>query len=265
MIAEQESLDHAETVLAIDVGNSITSVAAVNEQTVKDRVNIPTENLPGVRSAVVEGWKKLEGRTRQIICGSVVPEVSREIRALSKDELNHDLLAIREDIAFAIPLDVENPETVGVDRVCSATAAFAQLGQTCVVADFGTATKIDLISSKGAFLGGTIAPGIGLSARILNEATATLPLIEVKPARAVLGKNTASAMNNGIVLSAVGGLREIVERIATDLGHWPTLILTGGYADLVAGSCNFADHVLPDLCLRGIAWTYQANQRARQD
>jgi type III pantothenate kinase len=102
------------------------------------------------------------------------------------------------------------------------------------------------------FLGGSILPGLALCARALHEHTALLPLVDIREASYSPGKDTESAIRNGITAMAVGALREITERWATEIGKWPPLILTGGDAASVAGSCDFVDGVIPDLCLDGL-------------
>jgi type III pantothenate kinase len=113
------------------------------------------------------------------------------------------------------------------------------------------------VADNNMFLGGTILPGIDLSARALHEHTALLPLVEVGTPTETLGKETASAIRNGVFAMMVGALREITERYASEIGKWPPLVLTGGDARAVAGACDFVDHVIPDLCLDGLVIAYR--------
>jgi type III pantothenate kinase len=164
---------------------------------------------------------------------------------------------VGEDIDLPISTDVPEPEKLGTDRLCTAAGAYAKLKTACVVADFGTALTIDLVADNNMFLGGTILPGIDLSARALHEHTALLPLVEVGTPTETLGKETASAIRNGVFAMMVGALREITERYATEIGKWAPLVLTGGDARAVAGACDFVDHVIPDLCLDGLVIAYR--------
>jgi type III pantothenate kinase len=154
-------------------------------------------------------------------------------------------------------LAVEHPERVGIDRVCSAAAAYDVIGRACVAASFGTAITIDCVNDEGVFMGGAILPGVALQARSLHEGTAALPLVKIEATHTVYGASTEEAITNGVLLGIVGALREIVERYATDLHAWPQLVATGGNAELIAGECDFVDNVVPDLCLRGIALAYR--------
>jgi type III pantothenate kinase len=156
-----------------------------------------------------------------------------------------------------MPLDIDNEDEVGVDRVCSAAAAYERVNGACAVASFGTAMTVDCVSSEGHFLGGAILPGFDLSYAALNDGTAQLPRIAVGPPAGVFGRNTHDAILNGVAFGAVGALREIVERFATELREWPQLVVTGGNGALIAELADFVDSVVPDLCLMGIALAHR--------
>jgi type III pantothenate kinase len=125
------------------------------------------------------------------------------------------------------------------------------------VASFGTAITIDCVSADGRFMGGAILPGLDMSFEALHEGTAALPQVEVETPGGAIGRNTHDAIVNGVVYGAVGALRELVERYATELGHWPQLVITGGNAGLVRQLADFVDSVVPDLCLMGVALAYR--------
>ena len=171
--------------------------------------------------------------------------------------LDQKILLIGRDIPLQIKHALENPESVGTDRLLTASAAYAVIEDACVVADFGTATTIDCVDHYGIFLGGTIQPGLQLAAQALSQHTAALP--EVSPVVPLddYGNNTEKAIQHGIYFGAVGALRGIVERYATLLGRWPQVVLTGGYAKLIAQHADFADSLVPDLCLDGIFLAYR--------
>ena len=132
------------------------------------------------------------------------------------------------------------------------------------VADFGTATTIDCVSHQGIFLGGAILPGLNLAAKALHEYTDALPEVELQIPTGVYGTNTIASIQHGIIYGAIGALRGIVERYATELGRWPQVVVTGGYGKLIARGCDFFDSLVPDLCLDGIFLTYR-QFRASQD
>jgi len=207
-------------------------------------------------------WKSLPAsQSRAVVITSVNPPMCEAIRNGCNEQKIGPVLVIGEELDVPMATDVLEPEKVGTDRLCVAAAAFAKIKGACVVADFGTAVTIDLVADNGVFLGGTILPGMTLSARALHEFTASLPLVDMslvdtgQPTE-VLGKDTNSAIQNGIFSMMIGALREITERYATDIGKWPPLVVTGGDAEAIAAGCDFVDRIAPDLVFDGliIAW-----------
>jgi type III pantothenate kinase len=198
-----------------------------------------------------------EDRVKAIAAASVVPDVLPDLRTRLADTLQSPLLEVGHELHRPMSLAVENPERVGVDRICSAAAAYETIGRACVVASFGTAVTIDCVNEEGVFMGGAILPGLGLQAKALHEGTAALPLVKIEPSGAIYGATTEQAIRNGVLLGTVGALREITERYATELHAWPQLVVTGGGAEMVAKECEFIDNVVPDLCIRGIALAYR--------
>ena len=191
-----------------------------------------------------------------VIC-SVVQKLCNVIT--EKFELALDITPniIGRDIPLPMDVDLEDLKSVGKDRVVSAAMAYDRIGQAVAVASFGTAITIDCVNDDGVFLGGAILPGLTTSAKSLSEHTSALPLVEIVPPAGPWGKNTLQAISSGIVFGAAGGLREITERFANELGHWPELIITGGDAKIIASHCNFVKAVVEDLLLMGIGLTYE--------
>ncbi|MEW6250539.1 MAG: type III pantothenate kinase, partial [Planctomycetota bacterium] len=164
---------------------------------------------------------------------------------------------IRDDVPLPMTLDIDNADEIGVDRVCSAAAAYERTRGACAVASFGTAITVDCVSEDGRFLGGAILPGLDMSFAALHAGAAQLPRVSPGKPAAVFGRNTHDAIVNGVVYGALGALREIVERYATALGEWPRLVITGGNAPLVAELADYVDAIVPDLCLMGVALAYR--------
>ncbi len=255
----------AADILAIDVGNSAVHLGAMSDGKAVDAQVVQTIAMEDLGDAIRRMWGHLAAaEERVVVASSVAPEVLQRVRLTVHEVTALDVLVIRDQLDLPIPVAVENPETVGVDRVCAAAAAHAELDQACVVADFGTAIKIDLVSDDGVFMGGSILPGLRLSASALEAHTAALPFVEAAEPDHPWGRNTREAINNGIFYGAIGALREIVERYATALGRWPPLVVSGGAGELIVKHADFVDHFVPDLTLRGIALAYQ-RARGRQD
>lgn len=250
--------DASTGLVLMDIGNSRVALA-----TWSGGVRSPSQHLagmgpPAVAHKVCELWETLASCPRRtLVVSSVCPPVAEAVLAACHEQGIAPLLMVGRDIDLPITADVPAPLKVGTDRLCVAAAAYARVRGACVVADFGTALTIDLVADNNVFLGGTILPGLRLSAQALHEHTALLPLVEIGTPTETLGKDTASAIRNGIYAMMVGALREIAERYATQIGKWPPLVLTGGDATAIASACDFVDLVVPDLCLDGLVIAYR--------
>ena len=244
--------------LLVNIGNSRISVARFLDGQRSAAEHLDCSTLDATLQRIAALWRELPtDRQRAMVVCSVNPPVLEQLKSLCQETNIAPVLVVGENIDLPIGADLPEPNKVGADRMCSAAAAYAKLEKACVVADFGTALTVDLVSDNNVFLGGTILPGMKLSARALHEHTALLPLVEVGPVTETLGKNTASAIRNGIFAMMVGALREITERYATEIGKWPPLIVTGGDATVISSACDFVDHNIPDLCLDGLVIAYQ--------
>jgi len=246
--------------LAAAIGNTMTRLACMDEASIVLRREVRTEDAQALRNSLAELRDQFAG-TAPAVVASVVPVALRRLRLLCAELSIRPVLAIGDEIALPIHVALEHPEKVGVDRICCAAAAYARSRAAAVVADFGTALTVDLVADDGAFMGGTILPGLQLAARALGEHTALLPLVEVKLPGEVVGRDTEAAIRAGVFYGLVGALREITERIATLLGKWPTLIITGGDASAIAAAGGFVDVVAPDLIFEGIAFAYARHVR----
>jgi len=254
-----------EDLIVVDVGNSRCAVAVWREGKLSEGVRLPLTPIEPVLGHIQTAWNALPAEQRgAIVAGSVNPVAFKQIDVGLGGRGVPAPLLVGRDLPLPMGADLPAPERVGTDRLCVAAAAFARLKTACVVADFGTAVTIDLVADNNIFLGGTILPGLQLAARALHEHTALLPLVEIDAATETLGKDTASAIRNGVFAMIVGALREITERYATQIGRWPPLVLTGGDAATVTSACDFVDHVWNDLALEGLVIAYH-NRFAEED
>ena len=245
-------------VLACDVGNSAIHFAHVHGQDVDDMHVMRLGELTGLRDELERMWLTMPA-PKKLVAGSVNPTALEILESAAEQSVQEPLLVIGRDLPLPIATDLPQPELIGVDRLCAAAAAFDQLGVACVVADFGSAVTVDCVSEHGVFLGGAIMPGLAMSARSLHSDTAMLPLVEPTSPDWVFGKDTRQAIAGGLVLAARGALRELVEAYATELGHWPVVILTGGDARLIGGdgaASDIVQAIVPDLTIRGVAIAY---------
>ena len=160
-----------------------------------------------------------------------------------------------------VPLLVDNPREVGADRVVNTLAAHQLCDTACVVVDFGTSTNIDVVSERGEFLGGVLAPGIEISMEALASRAAALRTVELVPPRSVIGKNTVECLQSGVLYGFAGQVDGLVRRILAELGAGPVTVLgTGGLAPLMAAESETITHPhVPDLTLLGLRLTYLRN------
>ncbi|MCB1155441.1 type III pantothenate kinase, partial [bacterium] len=157
------------------------------------------------------------------------------------------------------PILYDNPKEVGADRIVNAVAAFARHKKAMVIVDFGTATTFDVISAKGEYLGGAIAPGVNISLDALFRMTSKLPRIEFVNPGSAIGKTTVHSMQAGVFYGYVGLVDALIERIKNELPTPSTAIATGGLATLITGESKQIDHVEDDLTLEGLRLLYCMN------
>ena len=207
-------------------------------------------------------WGKMTADSNQpAVIASVNPPVGSLVAGVLAEDVGMKVLVVGMDLPLPINTDLPAPEQVGVDRLLNAAMAFERMQGPVAVIDAGTAITIDCVSAEGVFLGGCILPGLGLSARGLREKTALLPEVELVRPDWVFGKDTRQAIVGGIYLGAVGAIREILERYATELGAWPVAVVTGGDGELLRAECDFIQAYVPDLTLMGIELAYRQFQK----
>ncbi len=250
-----EQLPH---VLACDIGNTTIRFAHVHGDQIIDSGCMQIGNLGALGDALDQLWEQIP-EPREIAAGSVNPAGLKALEAAALEAANQDVLVIGRELPLPIETNLPRPESIGVDRLCCAAAAFDHLGSACVVADFGTAVTIDCVNNEGIFMGGAILPGLTMSAESLNSNTAQLPKVEFIEPKWVFGQDTQQAIVGGLVYGMRGALRELAEAYATELGNWPAVIITGGDAKVICPDPNESELIqarVDDLALRGVAIAY---------
>jgi type III pantothenate kinase len=251
-------VEPADALLAIDIGNTRIGLGIWDSDGLHDSRRLAIGRPAEHRPAIEEAWRAMNGGRQAVVIGSVNPQCTPQVQELVEAVSGLSAVRVRDDLPLPMPLDIDNPREVGVDRVCSAAAAYERIRGACAVASFGTAITVDCVSDAGHFLGGAILPGLQMSCDALHSGTGQLPRVTPRAPAAVFARNTHDAIVNGVVFGVLGALREIVERYATELREWPQLVITGGNAPLVAELVDYVDAVVPDLCLMGIALAYRA-------
>jgi len=191
---------------------------------------------------------------------STVPSLLRELRLLLERRSDLPSIVVGPGVRTGVPLLVDNPREVGADRVVNTLAAHQLCGTACIVVDFGTSTNIDVVSERGEFLGGALAPGIEISMEALADRAAALRTVELVAPRSVIGKNTVECLQSGVLYGFAGQVDGLVRRIVRELGAAPVTVLgTGGLAPLMVGESETISTYVPDLTLLGLRLTYLRN------
>jgi type III pantothenate kinase len=191
------------------------------------------------------------------VCASVVPQANEAIDHLCRKWLKTDPVFVQAGAALGIDVQYDPPSAVGADRLANALGALAKYAPPLVIVDFGTATTFDAISAEGAYLGGTILPGVVVSSQALIGKTAKLPQIELRPPERAIGRNTVEALQSGIVLGYAGAIDTLAERISEELGGKAKVIATGGLGKLFIGVCRTIETYEPNLTLDGLLLAHQ--------
>jgi type III pantothenate kinase len=202
-------------------------------------------------------------QVHHIIIGSVVPPIDSTLRQVCENYFNVQPLFIEPGIKTGMPVLVDSPVELGADRLVNAIAAFERYGGPCVVADFGTATTFDVISANGEYLGGTISPGLGISAEALFSHTARLSRVDIRRPAKVIGTNTVSCLQSGLYYGYIGLVDGILERIVAELGQKPRVIATGGLARQISADSRFISEIDDMLTLDGLCILFERNRTAR--
>ncbi|MHB1127651.1 MAG: type III pantothenate kinase [Bacillota bacterium] len=196
---------------------------------------------------------------KAVAISSVVPALMFMLEELSRKYFKVDPLVVGPGIKTGMPIKYDNPREVGADRIVNGVAAYEKYGGPIIVVDFGTATTFDAISGKGEYLGGAIAPGIGISMEALFEKAAKLPRVELAKPSTVIGKNTVASMQSGIIFGFIGQIDGIVTRMKAELGSSSAVVATGGLAELFSHDSQTIDTVDPLLTLEGLRYIYLRN------
>lgn len=251
--------------LAADVGNTEIVLGVFRGSDLEHtwRLSTRPERTPDELALALSGFLAqrdlaLGSSVTGVVIASVVPDVTAAFREMALQYLPLPPVLVGPGTKTGVPILTDNPREVGADRVVNTLAAFTNFGGPSIVVDFGTATNFDVVSAKGEFVGGVIAPGMQASAASLFSRTARLTRVELSAPPSVIGTSTVEAIQSGLIFGTAGEVDAIVRRIQDEQGKGP-VVATGGLAPVVIPHCRTIDHHEPWLTLEGLRLVYEKN------
>ncbi len=251
--------------LTIDIGNTNITLGLYKGAELGPRWRVRTihDKMPDEYGILLDQMFRHRGqrpdRVTGIAIASVVPPLTQTFVQVCRDYLGREPLVVDAGVRTGVRIRYDNPREVGADRVVDAAAVCALYTIPACVVDFGTATTFDAVSAEGDYLGGAIAPGIGIAAQALFERTAKLPRVELTRPPSVIGRNTVHSIQSGLLFGYVGLVEGMVARFKAELGPQTSIIATGGLAEIIARETSVIDIVDPWLTLHGLRVIYEIN------
>jgi type III pantothenate kinase len=254
--------------LALDVGNTNITIGLFEGAELRAtwRVATNVERLPDEYAVIMHGLLETGGFQRdevtQAVMATVVPDLAPVFERLCRGYFGVEPLQVGLGTRTGVRIVYDNPRDVGADRIVDVVAALHLYGPPpLVIVDFGTATVFDAVSAEGDYLGGAIAPGIGIASEALFERAAKLYRVELERPKSAIGKNTVTAIQSGTLFGYVGLIEGMVARFKKELGGQARVVATGGWARLLAKETNIFDAVDENLTLSGLRLVHELHQR----
>ena len=252
--------------LAIDIGNTNVVLGVFDKEKLVEnwRVGTNTQITPDEYALIFKdlfGFVGLEFKQiTGVIISTVVPPLLPVMTEMSHKYFRLEPMVVTHEIKTGIKMRYDNPKEVGADRIVNAAAAYKLYGGPIIIVDFGTATTFCAVTKSGEYLGGAIAPGVKISAEALFQRASKLPRVELAKPPKVIGADTISSMQSGIIYGYAGLVDGIVERMKKELSMEAKVVATGGLAELVSPETKTIQEIKPHLTLEGLRLVYEINR-----
>jgi type III pantothenate kinase len=249
--------------LAIDAGNSNITIGAFERASLIGRWRLRTvlDQTADEFGVLLRNVFSLSGlslpKVDGVVICSVVPPLDSTLAQMSEKYFDQPAVFVTHSSDTGLEIGYDTPGEVGADRIVNSVAAFAKYGGPCVVVDLGTAITFDAVSSSGRYLGGLIAPGIGIAVEALFAKTARLPMVEFRDPEKLIGTNTVGSIQSGLYYGAIGMIDGILERLIAELGPSTKFVVTGGQAGLITRGSRYLKDMDEDLTLEGLRMIWE--------
>ena len=255
-------------ILAVDIGNSNIVIGGIEGMDIRFEARLRTDATKTSDEycidlkMILEVYKVDPGQLEGAIISSVVPQVLNSMKTAVTKLTGHTALVVGPGLKTGLNIKIENPAQTGADLVVASVAALREHTAPIIVIDMGTATTVTAMDATGAFIGGSICPGVKISLDALTERTALLPGLQLDQPKRAIGRNTIDCMRSGIMLGTACMLDGLIQRFEEELGSKATVVATGGIARFIIPMCRTPIVYDKDLLLKGLAILYRDNARA---
>lgn len=257
---------NAPYLLAIDIGNTTTIVGFYEGSRLSNFFRLASKHTltadeAGVLISHLRNHQvRPQGEIGGVVIGSVVPFLTPVYQQMAGRYFKTEAVVVTCDLKLKLKIKIDDPRQLGADRIANAEGYVHKYRGAGIIVDFGTATTFDVISTKGEYVGGIIAPGVETSSARLSERAAKLFKIKLEAPPRVIGTNTEDSLKSGLLYGSIGQIEGIIRRITQELGNTPRVIATGGLASTIAAESDVIQEVDETLTLFGLQKIYQSNR-----
>ena len=238
--------------LAVDIGNSVIKFGIFDGDTLLSKSSIPTKVDYANDEILAAVAESLDLPVENTLVCSVVPELNDTVAILIAEKCGVDARFVMNDLDFGLKINYEPLEAAGADRLVNAFAGSQKYGVPCIVCSFGTATTVDVVDANHTLLGGLITPGMATMAKALHLNASRLPEVTLEKPPSIIADNTIDSIRSGVFYGQISMMEGLIARMSAELGEKPTVVATGGFAQMIEDETDAIDAVDPNLLLEGL-------------